>query len=205
MISSDTLQAILPSNDDIDEWVQLIEPIFEEYEINTNERAAAFLAQTGHESLDFTVLKENLNYSAKGLLGTFGKYFTPALAEKYARKPEMIANRVYANRMGNGDEASGDGWRFRGRGILQVTGKNNYAACSQFLFGDNTLVENPDLLLEKEYALKSACWYWAKNKLNLVADTGDQEAMCRKINGGLNGLDDRVLRYNNAIEALISE
>jgi putative chitinase len=149
--------------------------------------------------MDFTALVENLNYSANGLLATFRKYFTPDLANAYARKPQAIASRVYANRMGNGDEASGEGWKYRGRGILQVTGKNNYYQCSQFIFSDDRLIDSPELLQTPEYALRSACWYWVNNNLNALADTRDVEALTRRINGGTNGLQDRKDRYYSAM------
>ena len=161
------------------------------------------MAQCGHESGGFTLMQENLNYSAKGLVGTFKKYFpTEAHAKPYERKPEMIANRVYANRMGNGDEASGEGWYFRGRGIVQITGKNNYTKCSQSLFESNVLVENPDLLLEAEYAIHSACWFWSAARLNELADISDMKTMTKRINGGYIGLEDRIHHYNHAIEIL---
>jgi putative chitinase len=174
-----------------------------EYDIDTPKRVAAFMAQCGHESGGFTLMQENLNYSAKGLVGTFKKYFpTEADAKPYERKPQMIANRVYANRMGNGDEASGEGWYFRGRGIVQITGKNNYTKCSQSLFENNVLVENPDLLLESEYAIHSACWFWSAARLNELADSGDIKTMTKRINGGYIGLEDRINHYNHAIEIL---
>jgi putative chitinase len=177
--------------------------ILPEYDIDTPHRVAAFMAQCGHESGGFTLMQENLNYSAKGLVGTFKKYFpTEAHAKPYERNPQMIANRVYANRMGNGDEASGEGWYFRGRGIVQITGKNNYTKCSQSLFENNMLVENPDLLLEVEYAIHSACWFWSAARLNELADIGDIKTMTKRINGGYIGLEDRINHYNHAIEIL---
>jgi putative chitinase len=148
-------------------------------------------------------MQENLNYSAKGLRGTFGKYFpNDDIAKQYERKPEKIANRVYGNRMGNGPEESGEGWYFRGRGIVQITGKNNYTKCSQSLFESNVLVENPDLLLEAEYAIHSACWFWSAARLNELADIGDMKTMTKRINGGFIGLEDRINHYNHAIEIL---
>ena len=160
-------------------------------------------AQNQGGSGGFTLMQENLNYSAKGLRGTFGKYFpNDDIAKQYERKPQMIANRVYGNRMGNGDEASGDGWYFRGRGIVQITGKNNYTKCSQSLFESNVLVENPDLLLEAEYAIHSACWFWSAARLNELSDSGDMKTMTKRINGGFIGLEDRINHYNHAIEIL---
>ena len=176
--TEDAVHHLIPKVKNFDEWYSNLINILPEYDIDTPKRVAAFMAQCGHESGGFTLMQENLNYSAKGLVGTFKKYFpTEAHAKPYERKPEMIANRVYANRMGNGDEASGEGWYFRGRGIVQITGKNNYTKCSQSLFESNVLVENPDLLLEAEYAIHSACWFWSAARLNELADIGDMKTM----------------------------
>lgn len=203
-ISLEQLKQLLPQNveKELAEWQSLLNPILNEYEINTPSRVAAFISQTGHESEDYTVLSENLNYGATGLTATFGKYFPGTTSAAYARLPAKIANRVYASRMGNGDEASGDGWKFRGRGILQVTGKDNYHECSQFIFGNDTLIENPDLLLQKQYALRSACWFWTKNKLNAIADKADVTALTKRVNGGTNGLADRKERFTKALAIL---
>ena len=201
--TEDAVRQLIPKVKNFDEWYSNLLNILPEYDIDTSARVAAFMAQCGHESGGFTVMQENLNYSAKGLVGTFKKYFpTEAHAKPYERKPEMIANRVYANRMGNGDEASGEGWYFRGRGIVQITGKNNYTKCSQSLFESNVLVENPDLLLETEYAIHSACWFWSAARLNELADIGDMKTMTKRINGGYIGLEDRINHYNHAIEIL---
>lgn len=176
--------------------------LLEEYDINTPLRISHFLAQVTHESNDFKVLKENLNYSQSGLLSVFRKYFTPEQALAYARKPEKIANRVYANRLGNGDEASGDGWKYRGRGAIQVTGKTNYMKCSLYLFNDERLLTNPDKLLEPKYAILSACWYWRTNNLNRIADTDNIQLLTRKVNGGTNGLSDRQSRFTRIYSVL---
>ena len=201
--TEDAVRQLIPKVKNFDEWYNNLLNILPEYDIDTPHRVAAFMAQCGHESGGFTTLQENLNYSAKGLVGTFKKYFpTEAVAKQYERRPEMIANRVYANRMGNGDEASGEGWYFRGRGIVQITGKNNYTKCSQSLFESNVLVENPDLLLESEYAIHSACWFWSAARLNELADIGDMKTMTKRINGGYLGLEDRINHYNHAIEIL---
>lgn len=202
MITLEQLQLMLPQNNSLEEWIDPVNSVLTDYEINTDERIAAFISQTAHESLDWTVLEENLNYSSNGLLRIFPKYFNQALATQYNRKPEMIANRVYANRMGNGTEESGEGYLYRGRGILQITGKNNYTEFSQFCFGNTFAVDNPDVVLEKEYALRSACWYWTKNKLNNYADNIDIQGLTKRINGGLIGLDDRISKYNGIIETL---
>jgi len=201
--TEDAVHHLIPKVKNFDEWYSNLINILPEYDIDTPKRVAAFMAQCGHESGGFTLMQENLNYSAKGLRGTFGKYFpNDEVAKLYERKPQMIANRVYANRMGNGDEASGEGWYFRGRGIVQITGKNNYTKCSQSLFESNVLVENPDLLLESEYAIHSACWFWSAARLNELADVGDMKTMTKRINGGFIGLEDRINHYNHAIEIL---
>jgi putative chitinase len=161
------------------------------------DRAAHFFAQTAHESGGFKAFSENLNYGAKGLRGIFGKYFpTDALARAYERKPEKIANRVYANRMGNGDEASGEGWLFRGRGSLQLTGKFNFKAFSDYI-GRPDVMTNPDLVAT-ELAFESALWFFDKNKLWSICDQGINDAailaLTKRINGGTHGLDDRKLK-----------
>ena len=160
----------------------------------TPERAAHFCAQTAHETGGFKAFSENLSYGAKGLLGIFKKYFpTEALALQYERKPEKIANRVYASRMGNGDEASGDGWKFRGRGALQLTGKANYQAFAEYLKKPE-IMTNPDLVAT-EYAFESAMFFFDRNKLWDICDKGVSDdtilALTKRINGGTHGLDDR--------------
>ena len=201
--TEEAVHHLIPKVKNFDEWYNNLANILPEYDIDTPHRIAAFMAQCGHESGGFTLMQENLNYSAKGLRGTFSKYFpNDEVAKLYERKPQMIANRVYANRMGNGDEASGEGWYFRGRGIIQITGKNNYTKCSQSLFESNVLIENPDLLLESEYAIHSACWFWSAARLNELADSGDMKTMTKRINGGFIGLEDRIKHYNHAIEIL---
>ncbi len=174
-----------------DVLVNLFDNILNPAGINTKERVCMFLAQCGHESGGFTLTVENLNYGAKGLLGTFPKYFkTLSEATSYERKPEKIANKVYANRMGNGPESSGDGWKYRGRGIIMTTGKANYAEFSKYSGID--AVNNPDLLsTDISVAIKSAIWFWNKNKLNSYCDNNDFIGLTKRINGGLNGLKDR--------------
>lgn len=193
------LKQMLPTNRDPAMWTGLLQTYLPKYNIDTNERVAAFLSQTGHESSDFNVLLENMNYSAQGLLAVFPRYFTAQTAAQYARNPEAIGNIVYANRMGNGTD---DGYKYRGRGLIQITGKNAYYQCSQNLFSDDRLLDNPDLLLQPEYALQSACWFWSINNLNAVADSGSVLAMTKRINGGTNGLDDRTARYNKVLNLL---
>jgi putative chitinase len=159
-------------------------------------RAAHFFAQTSHETGGFKAFSENLNYSAQGLQGIFGKYFPGTLEESYARQPEKIANRVYADRMGNGNEASGDGWKYRGRGALQLTGKANYEAFAKYL-GHNEVLENPDLVATK-YAFESAMFFFERNKLWEICDKGINDAailaLTKRINGGTHGLDDRKVK-----------
>ena len=156
-------------------------------------RAAHFFAQTAHESGNFKAFSENLNYSADGLQKIFGKYFDAAAAAKAARNPEKIANRVYANRMGNGNEASGDGWKYRGRGALQLTGKDNYKAFADYLKKPE-IMDNPDLVAT-EYSFESAIFFFEKNKLWDICDKGVNDAailaLTKRINGGTHGLDDR--------------
>jgi putative chitinase len=164
-------------------------------------RAAAFLAQIAHESGGFNFVKENLNYSAKGLMGTFKKYFpTEAIAKQYERQPEKIANRVYANRMSNGDEASGDGYKFCGRGLIQLTGRANYTKFSQDL--GISLDETVAYLETPEGAVSSAGWFWDQNNLNSYCDKDDFIGLTKRINGGTIGLEDRKHHYEIALKAL---
>lgn len=150
--------------------------------------------------MDYNVLEENLNYSQDGLLRIFGKYFRNVNPASYARNPRKIASRVYANRMGNGSESTEDGWRYRGRGVLQVTGRNNYAKCSEYIYSDKMmLLDNPDLLTEKGPAMMSAIWYWDVNNLK---DLTNFTELTRRINGGTHGLEDRVARYQRAYKIL---
>jgi putative chitinase len=188
----DKLKGHIPDN-----VITQIPNVMENFGINTPLRLAHFLAQCGHESGGFRLTQENLNYSAKGLLGIFKKYFpTQALADAYARKPEKIANRVYGSRMGNGDEASGEGYKFRGRGYIQLTGKQNYTAFDAAV--EDNILANPDLVSSK-HALSSAAWFWKKNGLSLIADTGNSNEVVTKItkrvNGGTIGLADRIKHF----------
>ena len=200
-LNLEKLKKCVPNNKDHAGLLNAFNKVFEKYQINTKERVAGFLAQCGHESLDFTVLKENLNYGAKGLRGTFGKYFPDdATAAKYERKPEMIANRVYASRMGNGNEASGDGYKYRGRGAIQLTGCSNYTAFAKDI--GKSIDETIVYLETLEGAIESACWFWKKNGLNEVADKKDITLMTKKINGGTIGLEDRTKHWNNNLQVL---
>ena len=201
MIETSVLEQILPNCKNTETWAFELSAVLPNFDITEKERIASFLSQVGHESNHLNVLSENLNYSAAGLRKVFGKYFpNDRVAASYARQPTLIASRVYANRMGNSDEQSMDGWKYRGRGILQVTGKNNYTRCSSFLFQDDRLVEDPDLLLQPDYAIMSACWFWTENNLNQYAD--DVKRTTHIVNGGYNGLEDRQAIYDRAMEYL---
>jgi putative chitinase len=174
-----------------------IPSVMSTFKIDTALRLSHFLAQCGHESAGLKAIQENLNYGAKGLLGIFKKYFpTEAKALQYERKPEKIANLVYGSRMGNGDEASGDGYKFRGRGYIQLTGKNNYVAFGKAINED--IAVNPDLVATK-YPLLSAAWFWSSNSLNALADKGADDAsvtaITKRVNGGTIGLPDRIKHF----------
>jgi putative chitinase len=198
MITRSILMSIGTPADTADKWVPWLNMTMLKYDINTLQRQAMFLAQLAHESGNFKHVSENLNYSAEALRRVFKKYFpTDDLALMYARQPEKIANRVYANRMGNGEESSGDGWKYRGRGLIQLTGKDNYAAFS--LKANNNALLEPDLVAQPELAAESAGWFWDTNDLNKLSDTGDVRAATRRINGGFNGLADREAKYNKLI------
>lgn len=198
----DKFQQIIINNKS-DEWFTAVYDILPQYSVDNQLRVAAFLAQTGVESGDYNRLVENLNYSAERLLQVFPYYFkTIEKATQYARQPEKIANLVYSNRLGNGTESSGDGWKYRGRGIIQITGKYNYNQCSLSMYGDDRLVANPDLLLDKHEAIRSACWYWNRKNLNDYADQGNIDEITYLINGGYNGQQERTDKYNVALSIL---
>ena len=179
-----------------DAVIAQIPEIITKFNCNTPLRLSHFLAQCGHESGNFRAVSENLNYSAKGLLGTFGKYFNSTTATQYERKPELIASRVYASRMGNGDEASKEGWKFRGRGYIQLTGKSNYTSFTKFIGED--CIANPDLVATK-YPLASAAFFFNNNKLWSICDKGatdaDVTAVTKRVNGGTIGLADRIKHF----------
>lgn len=200
MITSDLLKECYPqaTPQACEAFAEPLAAACDEFEINTPQRLAAFLAQIGHESGNLRFVKENLNYSAQGLRKTFPKYFpTDDVATQYQRNPEAIANRVYANRMGNGSESSGDGWRYRGRGLIQLTGKDNYMKCMKELnIGDPGYFETP------EGASRSAGWFWSSRKLNAEADVGDIRKMTKLINGGFIGLEDRIKHYEHILHIL---
>ena len=173
----------------------------EKFEIKTSERVAAFIGQCQHESGGFKHLTENLNYSGDALRRVWPSRFkTDQDAAPYHRSPEKIANKVYANRMGNGDEASGDGWKYRGRGVIQLTGKSNYEAAGAFL--DIKIIENPDLVSEPEFAMLTAGWFWNSRDLNKYADNKDYITLTKRINGGTIGLQDRIAHIEFALKVL---
>lgn len=199
MINLDKLQKIFPATPSktLEIYVDPLNATLERFALTSQVAQCCFLAQIGHESANLTATKENLNYSKDALLSVFGKYFTPALATQYARKPEAIANRVYANRMGNGDEKSGDGWKFKGRGLIQLTGRNNYMAFKKYMgiYTDEDLIR---YLETPTGAVMSAGWFFETNGLVPIANKGDMLNLTKRINGGLNGLDHRMKLYQLA-------
>lgn len=202
-ITLDLLQKICPKTKVavLQKFVEPLNEVCEHYEINTPQRMAAFLAQVAHESGGFTAVKENLNYSAKGLMTTFKKYFpTEAVAKEYERQPEKIANKVYGNRMGNGDEASGDGARYCGRGLIQLTGKHNYTRFAKDL--GVSIEECVQYLETPEGAVASAGWFFDTNNLLKICDSGDMKMLTKRINGGYIGLEDRIHHYELALSVL---
>jgi len=200
-ITRDQLNSIIPGNQHLDKWLECLNTILVEYEIDSPERVAAFLAQCAHESGGFKAIKENLNYKASSLRKVFPKYFpTDELAEQYAHNQEAIANRVYGNRMGNGDEHSGDGYAYCGRGLIQLTGHDNYKAFADSL--SSSMEEIVEFLQTFEGCVQSACWFWETNDLNTLADSGDIKAMTKRINGGYIGLEDRIKHYEHALHVL---
>jgi len=199
-ITRQQLAQIIPQNPYLDQWTQALNKLLPDYGIDTPQRVAAFIAQCAHESGNFAFLKENLNYRAASLRKVFPKYFPDdATANQYASLPnkaEAIANRIYANRMGNGPEESGDGFRYCGRGLIQLTGRNNYDAFAESI--ETPVEEIPAYLETFEGAVQSACWFWETNNLNQFADTDDIKTMTRRINGGFIGLEDRIKHYEHA-------
>ena len=203
-LTKDQLAQLLPKNPYIDHWFGALSQLLPDYSINTPQRIAAFMAQCAHESGGFTTLKENLNYKPATLRKIFGKYFPDdASANDYCSRPnkqEAIANKVYANRMGNGPEESGDGYRYCGRGLLQLTGKENY---TWFAASLNITPEDASEYLQTfEGACQSACWFWETNNLNQWADKGDILTLTKRINGGTIGLDDRIKQYEHALHVM---
>lgn len=202
-ITLELLQKICPKTKSsiLEKYVEPLNEVCEYYEINTPKRISGFLAQTAHESGGFNFVKENLNYGAKGLMTTFKKYFpNEELAKEYERKPEKIANRVYANRMGNGDEASGDGARYCGRGLIQLTGKQNYTRFAADL--GISIEECVDYMETPAGAVSSAGWFFDQNSLLQYCDSSDILTLTKRINGGVLGLADRIHHYELALKSL---
>lgn len=209
-LTVDQLAAMIPTNNEVEDWCEELNKALPKYDIDTPKRIAGFISQCAHESRDFTAMEENLNYSEKALNSVFGRYFGPGKrnAAEYARNPEKIANYVYMDEFRSkggalGNTQPGDGWRFRGGGLKQLTGRSNYSGFAKD-YGI-TAEEAADWVRTKEGALASALWFWSKNNLNTVADTGDVTALTKRINGGDIGLADRQQRYARAMQALTGE
>jgi putative chitinase len=201
ILSKEQLKQLLPGNPYIDYWYHALEQALPDYDINTPRRVAAFVAQCAHESGNFKFLKENLNYKAESLMRVWPRYFPDIdTARRYAHNQEAIANRAYGGRMGNGDEASGDGAKFCGRGLIQLTGRSNYQAFADSI--ETHIDDIPEYLATFEGATQSACWFWETNNLNRFADVGDIKGMTKVINGGFLGLEDRIKHYEHALHVL---
>lgn len=202
MLTKEKIIHLLHGNPEADAWADAAMEILPKYGIDTPNRVAGFFAQCGHESMNFKVLEENLHYRAETLDKIFPKYFKNAgrNAAEYAKQPEKIANVVYASRMGNGDTASGDGYRFRGRGVIQLTGRDNYTNFGKTI--GLTADQVVDYVTTKKGALESACWYWKSRNINAACDANDIVKMTKLINGGTIGLEDRKKHYNKALAIL---
>lgn len=201
--SVEQLEDILVGNKKVEEYYDALCKALPKYNITTENRVAGFLAQCAHESNNFKVLQENLNYSADGLRRIFPKYFRDVDPNDYARQPQKIANRVYANRMGNGSESSGDGWKYRGRGVIQLTGYDNYSRFAKDM--GMSVDEVIDYLETVEGAIMSAAWYWNSRKINTAADANDIVKMTKLVNGGTIGLEDRKKHYAHILEIFDTE
>lgn len=200
LTSAQIMQATGCARDTADGWLPFLEGTMKAFSISTPKRVAAFLAQLAHESGGLTRLEENLNYSWQGLMKVWPMHFpTEDIAKQYHRKPEAIANRAYANRMGNGPEASGDGYKYRGKGLIQLTGKDNHRRCGNAIGCD--FLNDPELLLLPVNAALSAGWFWDVNGLNAMADAGDYKQITLRINGGTIGIADRIAKYEKALTA----
>ena len=183
------------------EWSEPLTTTFATFGINDVKRQAAFVGQCQHESGNFKTLEENLNYKAESLIRTWPSRFDAENAQEYAHNPEKIANKVYAGRMGNGNEESGDGWKYHGRGLIQLTGKDNYTLCGDALMLD--LLRDPEILLTPQGAALSAGWFWKKHGLNECAEAKQYELMTKRINGGNLGLEDRIAKIDAAVNVLV--
>lgn len=212
MIAAADLLAICPRlGANVNRWIDPLNSAMETVSITTPARESAFLAQAAHESNEFTQLEESLNYGGEALVRVFDKYFDEDNVGPYIRNPRAIANRVYANRMGNGDTNSGDGWRYRGRGIFQITGRDNYRTCSIAICNEPmALLDDPDMLTDPDYACISAAWYWSSRDLNKLADAGNFDGISDLINlghvttrvGDAHGAKQRVAYFDKALEVL---
>lgn len=205
LITVDQLRAMIPTNKEVEAWCEELNKALPKYDITTDQRIAGFISQCAHESMDFNAMSENLNYREETLNKVFPRYFGPGKrnAAEYARNPEKIANYVYMDEFRTsklGNTQPGDGWRFRGRGLKQLTGRDNYTRFAKDY--DMTAEEAAVWVETKEGALASALWFWNTNKLNPIADTGNVAALTKKINGGDIGLADRQARYTRAMAAL---
>lgn len=200
ILTLEQLKKILPINKEVELWLPILNKYLPLYDIASRDRVIMFMTQTSHESTQYTHLEENLNYSQLGLLKIFPKYFNLADSVSYARQPQKIANKIYANRMGNSIELSGDGWKYRGRGAIQTTGKNSYNGIATLLH--KTLDETVKYLTTKEGALESACIFWNDNQLNSFADSHDMIGATKRINGGLISISDRISEYNRISKIL---
>jgi len=183
-------------------WLTPLNDTFAKYGIDTPKRQAAFIGQCQHESSNFKTLEENLHYSAQSLMRVWPSRFDAATAEKYANNPEMIANKVYGGRADLGNTQDGDGWKFHGRGVIQLTGRSNVTVCGDAL--GQPFSEHPELLLEPQWACMSAGWFWNKRNLNELADNEDWTSITKRINGGTIGLQDRIDRIHKAMDVLSS-
>lgn len=204
ILTKEKLNKLIPKNPYLDHWFNALDQLLPDYQIDTPRRVAAFVAQCSHESGEFRIIRENLNYRWQSLRKLFPRYFpTDELAQQYASRPnkqEAIANRIYANRMGNGPEDSGDGYLYRGRGLIQLTGKENYSWFAASL--GISVQEATEYLETFEGAAQSACWFWETNNLNQWADKDDILTLTKRINGGTIGLEDRIKHYEHAKEVL---
>lgn len=201
--TQDQLQQFLPNNPHVEHWFEALSQVLPDYEITSGLRVASFLAETYVESAGYTAIQENLNYRAESLMRTWPSHFpTMEIANQYAHNPERIANRAYANRMGNGPEESGDGWKFCGRGLIQLTGKDNYSRFAQSV--GLSLEEVSELMTTFEGCVKSACWFWNEKQLNQYADQGAIDHESRIVNGGTLGLQQRHEAYNRVLQILQS-
>ena len=200
MLGRNQLAQLIPGNSYVDQWYDALAQCLPEYDIDTIPRVAAFVAQCAHESGSFTAIKENLNYKAESLSRVWPRLFPADVAKKYAHNQEMIANRAYGGRMGNGPEETGDGWKFCGRGLIQLTGRANYQSFADSL--EMSIDDVPEYLATFEGAVQSACWFWESNNLNQWADKSDILTLTKKINGGTLGLEDRKKHFEHALHVL---